>query len=298
MLLSSGLYAKKPDWLNATQKGCRKNEMCGVGEGPSRILAEAAAKSSIAKVFKTKIKATFLSNLAEINKEVIESSSESIQEVIDEELEGVSIKEIYESETGFFALAALDKSKYGKNIKSKMDEINTQIESEFEQRTIGAVVKAESLIFKREALKARFQILTGFNSTFKIELKDVLQEKFKLLDRVLIFIVADNKASDDIVEIVQANLASFGYEFTKDEHKMTSKVQIDVTTKEDYLQVVGFKKFNYTISLKAFDKNGDNSGTLVFDRSEGGRSEKQAKSKMISNFKNYLRENITELKIK
>ena len=47
---------ERPAWIDSPQEGCTEAEMCAVGEGAGKMVAEAAARTSIAQFFETHVK--------------------------------------------------------------------------------------------------------------------------------------------------------------------------------------------------------------------------------------------------
>ena len=116
---SEGKRKAIPEWVYSPMDGCNKqSQMCASGEGDSLQSADATARKSLASIFETEIKSEFSSNtqssqegLDPSTAEYIESTYKSINETVDQSLEGVEIKERHRKDGVFYALAYLDKEK-------------------------------------------------------------------------------------------------------------------------------------------------------------------------------------------
>ena len=64
ILFSVTTLAGKPKWIEDISKGCKKKELCAVGEGESTGFAQRNARTALAKIFSTKIKSKFTQEIA------------------------------------------------------------------------------------------------------------------------------------------------------------------------------------------------------------------------------------------
>ena len=90
-------------WLSSTSRFCSSQEVCAVGEGTGRLIAEASGRKELSKIFKVRVKAntkidssmrTNTDKDQVISGETEEELTQQIQETSEEVLEGVVTKEV------------------------------------------------------------------------------------------------------------------------------------------------------------------------------------------------------------
>src|SRR3989338_4076856 len=164
--VSEGKGMNLPPWINEPMKNCSlQMELCAVGEGTGAMTAEANARKAIAQIFETQIKAETNTDMRiqQTNKdealsgEAIHSMDSHVQELTEDVLKGVVIKERYESEGMNYAHASLDKRTSLKRLQSEMELLDESMLAMYREKNRSHSRKLIEQYNLREKINLRYE---------------------------------------------------------------------------------------------------------------------------------------------
>ncbi|MCR9204973.1 MAG: LPP20 family lipoprotein [Halobacteriovoraceae bacterium] len=301
MLLSLPVFGKgEPKWVKNPEKACKKSELCAVGEGTGLSGAKRAARLAIGKIFGTRIKSEFKEKIASMGKTVSQEMSDEVQELTDIALEGVNIKKTYETKTGWFALASLNKRKTANSFKREIDKLDEKMLVLMDDATAGSLMKVEPLYIKREELNSRYAFLTGQAFPPVISYEDVFKGKRAATGSMIVHIYLDEKDPKEVEKILAKALSDRGYKTTSGRKRNKNSTHIvsgELSTEKQYLKVDGFEKWKFLFSVKAKTSAKVESGVLNHAVTTTGRSFEQAKERALPEMEEFIKKNIDKLNI-
>lgn len=298
VLVYSLTLLANPDWLNDASKACKKKELCAVGQGESRSVAERNARTALAKIFTTNIKSTFTSDLSSQNGDVQESTSEKIEEATDTALEGVEIKKTFESKTDWYALAVIDKKKASKGFKREIDKMDEQIKVLLEEQGASSAKKLEDLYIQRQILNKRYAFLTGKEVPAPVTFEEVFQNKKDKVGNAVIHVFLEEDAPKELEGALAQDLTEMGFKVTSGKvrnKQSTHVVTGSVVAQKQYLNVEGWEKYKFVVTVKASNSQQVETGTFTFDHEDQGRNFTQVLAKVLPLLKTKMKENISKL---
>lgn len=300
VFLSLSLSAKEPAWIKNADKGCKKSELCAVGEGESLSRAKRAARLAIGKIFGTRIKSEYKEKIAAMGKDVTTDMSDDVQEITDIALEGVSVQKTYESNTGWFALATLNKRKAANSYKREIDKLDEKMLVLMDDATAGSLMKVEPLFIKREEMNSRYAFLTGQAFPPVVSYEDVFKGKRAATNSMVVHVYLDEKEPKEIEGILSKALSDRGYKTTSGRKRSKNSTHIvtgEYISEKQHLNVEGFEKWKFILKVKAAAASKVESGVLTHDVTTTGRTFAQAKERALPEMKEFLKENIEKLNI-
>jgi hypothetical protein len=296
---SSTSVAGTPEWLNNTDKICKRHQLCAVGEGDSYNLSSATARKGIAQIFKTRIKAKFQASTSIVGDTVDEDLSSQLEEITDEVLEGVEITKSYDSGKSFFALAVLNKSKAAKRYKKELDRIDQKISEYASEKKGRSLHVLQKLFKKRDVVHGRYEFLTGREVRPPKSYLAIERSVRKGISRFRLELELGGEQQERIGPVVQEALSAFGYKLVSGSSavKATHKIQANYSSKALHMKVKGFLKYQYMITLSVVDRSGVKVGALEHLVIAVGRNIEQTNEKGGEMMRSYLLENISSLNI-
>ncbi|HLE09940.1 MAG: hypothetical protein A2504_02985 [Bdellovibrionales bacterium RIFOXYD12_FULL_39_22] len=296
--MGSFAFAEEPGWVKAPDKNCKSSQLCAVGVGDGRSLAEADARSGIAKIFETKIKATFTQNTSSNNNDVSTNMSEEIMEEVNQSIEGIEIKDTYESKTEFFALAILDKNKASLGFRTKIKELDDKIKTFIADNSAKSIRLAGKHLQTREQLNYRLQFLSGSGIPAPVSYDEIFKKKKASTAGVILAIKIEAPEPNEIEALVTTLLSEMGYKVVKSEGETaTHTVSGKFTSEKQFLNVEGFEKHKFVLHIIAANKKGEKSGSIDYSLVRTGRDYVQALENSLPLFRDYLNENLAGLNI-
>lgn len=303
LALIKTVQADKPAWLNNVSAACKKSELCAVGMGESRVLAEANAKSNIAKMFQVKVTSTFSSQEIYDGGESLLSAFEDVKEETQMELEGVTHPEAYSDDKYYYSLAKIKKFPLSNSIRKEMKDIAQEVRGLKDSKKSGAVFEIEHLMLKWRLLNARQRFLTGMDSSEPISVSDIMQMKKRTIGGIIVHLFIDGKGKEVKVlnSYVGDLLTGMGFDITKGKmwkKESTHLLAGSLKEEEEFFKVEGFKKFRYTLTLDAENRRRVKSGSLHLDTVQTGRNDQQAREKALVYFKKQIKDEIHKISFK
>jgi len=308
VLTSFSLFAK-PKWISEPGEFCGEQKLCAVGEGTGQMSAETNAYNSIAKVFGTHVKSKLEIYTSSSSKsdeqgpiagENDEEVSSQIKEMTDQVLNGVEIKETYETPDGVFALAVLNKRKGANILKTQMNEIDEKVKAFYADGRRSSLNKILKQYKLRANINLKYEVLTERAYPMPITYKQVMEKKAQKRAKEVSILVSfksfEQKSElshtfinalvdNDFIVVLKKNLP----------HQFI--INGEVSAEKLYFNVAGFEKHKFHFKVTSEKPDGQKLGALNFDSEQIGRDQIQAFNKAAIEIKNYIVENLNELNI-
>ena len=284
---------ERPAWVDNPYKVCSADQMCAVGVGSRLKMARADARSGIAKIFESKIQSSFSSDLSSKNDEITQNVRERLDVETDMLIDAVEIKETYETPTDFYALAVLNKNTAVEKTIRELTLLDNQMRALTSDDTPASAVRMEELYFKRNGINQRYIVLTGKSYPETVTYDDVAKAKKNRIGKRHIFLNVN--ASPVLESAIKQVLTQNGYTFAKNRTGETPSVTVSIVAERAHLNVEGFVKYVYHLTLSGPDKKGTAVELLSTSFDGSGRNEKQAAASIADEVKGYLAENILKL---
>lgn len=287
-----------PAWVNAPEESCKSYQLCAVGEGAGLMMASANARKEISKVFETKVKAKLKSNEFYLDDKMSSQIQNEIEEVTENVLKGVEIKETFDDGTSFYAFAYLNKIDASKSVKEDIDKIDAEMVSLKNQRGLKSYRKLKQLYNKREYLNERHRFLTKSGVRSPISYKDILKGR-ALVASTIIAIDLEGDQTGEMAKTISLALTENEYKVVEKKYqkRATHHVVGEFTSKKQYLKVSGFEKYEFTLQLNSQRTNGKKLGSITMTEVATGRDYAQALGNALKMIRTNLKEKIIELNI-
>ena len=303
---SDSSSGNRPEWITDLEKGCSMAELCAVGEAAGHMMAEAEARKSLSKYFETRVKSkTKITNVNSTEyegdvaskSEAYEDYEKTIEELSDEVLKGVVIKQKWEDrkEGSVFALAVLKKSAGANLFKESLDKMDEKIVDLYKSGKRAELNSALKLMDGRKALNERYQLLAGRSYPEKVSLSQVMTKKRA---KPAITVGVDYKGPDtakDLKAYIGELLIQNDYGLSKLADGGAFKVQVTLEEENMHVNIKGFEKHKFILKIRSLDKSGNKVGGLGHTEEQIGRSKTDAFHKSMAGFKRYLAENLNQL---
>ena len=299
----------KPIWLSSTSNFCSSQELCAVGEGTGRLIAEASARKELSKIFKVRVRAntridssmvTSTDKDQVISGKMEEELSQQIQETSEEVLEGVVTKEVYDDGESFFALVSLDKRKAGQIIRSKIDSLDEKLRSCVEDGRRHLLTQALNLLKARETLNQRYEFLTNFKVKGPVSYKKIVELKRKkaLLGTTVYLTSKEPDKNKGLKDYMRKLLIENDFRvIEKERGAYQFTIIVELVSQKIYFKVEGFEKNEFSLRVQALNKEKVKVGSISFTVTETGRSFWQSYERALPEIKRKIQKEIGLLKI-
>ena len=284
---SSGVV---PNWVLQPNEYCNEGYICGVGEGRNIILSSAEARNEIAKQFKVNVKGNFSSTISQNNGKDDINVNDAVNELTDEILEGINIKETYIDKDGrYYTYATLDKSKIINDLKFEIDNYDTQMKlnlghTPFRFRT------TKKLFEKREELNKKYLFLTGKELIKKVKLEDIFNAK----GSPIVYKIEINDKTLGIEKSLINNILENKDKVDNKTQKPDRIIRGEVKAEQAYLNVSGFEKYSIVVELECLE-GGKSVGSIRLDTYKTGRSKAQVFENVKTEIAEYIDKNVDSL---
>ena len=299
LFLFLGNFANaKPSWINAPSEYCSKDEICAVGTGERPAKAKSDARTEIMKFFKTQIKSSFRSSESSDDKNGFSSSiSNSIWNGTDGILEGVEIKESFDDDDAFYALASFNKDNASKIIKTKIDELDSKMKSLLKQDTKLSIIELKNAFEERKDLNHFYGFLKNSFIPEIISFDDIQQLMNKNIaknEKFFIELNSSDENRDELVSEIKNVITSTGNFIVLDKSKATRNITGTIKINKEYLNIAGFEKYSVELNLNCL-KGKEIISSIIISRSETGRSKEQIINSIMPKLKDDLKKQIYQL---
>ncbi|MBL7666207.1 MAG: LPP20 family lipoprotein [Bacteriovoracaceae bacterium] len=294
-----------PDWVTSPMAACRDQfEICASGEGNSLYLADLNAKKALASIFETEISSDVTASastegvVGQDDPSVKEEMETQIHEKVDQVLEGVEIKQRFQTDGVYFALAYLDKMKAWTALQKEMDEMDAKLVEYKKLKKRSSLKKMYTLFEVRNQINDRYAFLKGKALPQVVTLADIKQIQYGSSQKVQkIYFKVINEISPSTTSHLESLLVGFGHNVVDKDQDYDVEVSGTLTNKQEYMNVKGFTKYSFVLYLAVKKNNGKQIGGMTYKEVAVGRDEKDAYLKVEEKFKNYIEEHIDELNI-
>ena len=286
--------ASEPEWINHPYKSCMNNEICASGDSKTLSGAKTDARNNILKYFETNVKSTFKSSLSSDEETVNQFTSEDLEELSSGILKGVKIKETFQNKDEYFAFAVLNKTVAGKELVNDINKLDSKMKLLLAEKNPKYNKQLEKCYQKREELNKKYLILTGGMIPEGVKYEDIFKNK-KIIGSSLYYIEVKNNDLNDSTNYLKGVIVDNNFKITKDKTQANRFIILSVDKKNMYLNVEGFVKQKYSLTMKILDKSGKEIKVFTEDFVDTGRSENQIRDSINIQIKRYFDDNLEEI---
>ncbi len=264
--------------FSAYSSSCPVGYLCATGCGLHESEADAQARSGIGKVFKVKIESQFTSARADFGSLDESYAHEVISEEVEQNLEGVVIKDRREEDGEVCATAQLNKTLFTQRIRDQI--------SQFNKESKNLVASGRKLVWERvRENNSKIKQLSSLLSVIEIDgVSSILQVPAFKKEKIKITFEGD-KEVEDLKKLLEARVLRNG--FLNDKSK--NNLEVKLSLKKVELNISGFEKFELDLLLTG---NYDGRETKAFKKFVAhGRS----KDQVVEKINKQLLENLSQL---
>lgn len=286
-----------PAWLYAPYEGCTEaQELCATGEGKTSTQADAEARANLGSIFEVKISSetnvySSASQTFPWQAQVKEEVQRSVRESVDQILETVQIKHKFRKDGISHSLASLDRSKASELLGNRLTKIDGELETLWDNHQRTNFRRIVKLYQEREKLNERYSIVAGMGRPSKVTWQEIIKwRESKPKTEPLLLKVG--QAPDWMIEKITELLTEAGFRMTKGDANKIVTMQVD--SLKEYLNVEGFEKHTFTLSLTSI-VNGEKRKTISTSDTVTGRSQADALLKVKHHFNDYIEQHLSDL---
>ncbi len=291
----------EPEWIYAPANGCKANELCASGNGETQKDADISAKKNLSAIFETKINSKYIfSQNSFSDREINEMQEEvkgNIVETVSGVLKGSEILERFKKDKEHYSLAAIDKEKSQKLFTQEIQKLDSELIHFYSFKSRVYIKKLNVIWNKREILNEKLLIVATKGINSPVSFTEINNLKFKAKGPNRIYVRAASEVPSVVKKKIENVLTDVGYKITKAD-KAVYKISLDYKDKEEYINVRGFQKYTYSLSIEAKDSEGKIVGTHSVLETSTGRTKKDAFLKVRGKIINDFQTNIDKLNLK
>ncbi|MEX0799223.1 MAG: hypothetical protein WEB87_02000 [Bacteriovoracaceae bacterium] len=294
--------AQAPEWVYAPDQACDAEiEICAAGEGESMGQADMRAKKALASVFKTKIDSQLDTRKTSYSDEEISEIKEVIEiqvgEAVSEILKSVEINKRFQKDGLFFALASLDKQKAAESLNREVAALDNELAHLFKLKRKSAIKRMLGLLEKRAHLADKLLVIKGKASRAPYSFSDIQNIKFSSQGQNKVFLKIGKNVPATLFKHFKQTLVESGYEVHED---MAVDYILDLRyeAKEIYLNVKGFKNYDFMFSVEAKNNLNERIGFFSLNQEQTGRSKQDAYLKVKNFFQSEIDQKFNLLNLK
>ncbi len=289
----------EPLWLYSAQEFCEGRFICASAEGDSKSESDARALKSLAGIFEMQVKGEFKfskhSFSGEEQTQMEEYVEDNISKKIDLVLKGAEIKERFTKNGLNFSLAALDKEKTRKLLMTEVRDIDSKLKHFYGLKNKLYIKKLNLLYNERMLLNEKLIVVDKSGIPAPISFKEINDLKFTSGGGSKLKFVVGSDVPESLLEKLSEVLTEVGYKLTKEDEDFA--ITVSFKEKEEFLNVEGFKKFRFEMTMKASNKAGKEVGTYQVSIVSNGRNKKDAFLKIRKKFISRVEGNIDKLNL-
>jgi len=295
-----------PEWVSSPMEGCdRKKELCASGEGYNLLQADVNARKSLASIFESKISSEFSAETTSFQEfqdelgEMMESTQNYVNESVDVVLEGVAVKKRIERDGLFFALVSLDRRDAADKFRHDMKVLDDQLQSYYSQKKRSLYKKMLNLFQKREEIYSKFKIVSDQKYTSPVSMKAIYDLKYNNKYRSQKIKIYYNAAfPESLKDSLKTFVTDIGHKVVTNKSAFYDQfIEAKFVEKQEYINVSGFQKYSFVVSLRNLGKGKSTIGSLEITEVGIGRSKVDAFLKVRNKIRTYIEENLDLLKI-
>jgi hypothetical protein len=291
-----------PDWVYNIDEACDESiEICASAEGDSTVSADTNAKTSLASIFQTKIKSEFTLEKfgftgpeAEAMKERVSSN---VTESVNTLLKAVRIKERFIKDDLNFSLAVLDKKTVKKSLRQEISSLDDQLRYHLKKGMKSSLIKMHLLLNKRNILNDKYIIVSGASVPTNVTFSEINALRFKGNGLNRVHVKAIGTVPRTIKKKIESMLTEMGYRILMSD-AVDFIIRLKYKAKDEYLNVKGFKKHSFSLSLESKNSSGEKLGSHISESIGLGRNMQDAFLKVKTKLLKDVRQNMDKLNIK
>lgn len=301
-----------PEWVYNIDESCNNAlHICASAEGENSQSADLNAKNSLASIFETKINSKFTLEKygftgpeAEAIKERISSN---VTESVNTILKSSRIKERFIKNDLYFSLAVLDKKKVKKSLRLEIKALDDKLDYHLKRGMKSSLIKMHLLLNKRNLLNDKYIIVAGSGIPANVSFSQINSIRFRSSGNNIISVKAVGTVPRIIQQRIESMLTEMGYKIrsknsTNKSVKKIAKpsnytVKLKYKSKDEYLNVKGFKKYSFALSVESRSSSGGKLGTYTSESIGLGRNLQDAFLKIKNKLVEDIRKNIDQLNI-
>lgn len=294
--LSSGTR-EVPDWVYAPYEECNEaTELCATGEAKTAREAGAEARKNLASIFEVKVTSEFTSYASASQSfpgqdQLREEVQKSLAESVDQVLETVQIKKRFKHNGLSYALASLDRGQAGELLRGRINKIDEELNVLWERRSRMQFRKIVKLYLEREKLNERYSIVAGSGLPARMTYGQIMSWKeSKAKARPVVLRIG--QAPDWMTEKIKELLTEAGFKIVKGDASLALAMNVDSI--KEYMNVEGFEKYTFTLTLMSFE-NGKENKVLAVSETVTGRNQTDALLKLKNFFNDYIEQHLSDL---
>lgn len=286
-----------PEWVYSPYNSCLEaEELCATGEGKTFHKADTQARNNLASIFEIKVKSelkvqTSSSQAYPWQANVRQDVQQSLQESVEQVLETVQIKKHFSKDGLTYALASLDRIKGSELIGNRLYLLDKEISQLWKTRQRTSMRKIVRLTLEREKLNEKYSIISGNPRPAHVDYEEVLSWRDTKPSPVALNLKI-GQAPDWMSEKIEELLTEAGFKLVKG--NAAKALSMNVTSIREHLNVKGFEKYTFTLSLTSIEE-GKMNKTISTSETVTGRSQADALLKVKKYFNNYLEQNLSAL---
>ena len=266
----------RPQWIRETLRYCGTEKICAVGYGQNASEAESSGRNNLAKIFQTRIKSdssvqTFYrsgSNAEGLKGNTQEEYVGVIRESTEFVLKGAKVEERFRDDKDFssYALVSLEKSMGARFLRQKITAVDEDIASLYKTGRRSRIAKALRLYKARAALQEYYLVLRSLPVSPLVSRKQLLDKQSALFGfRHTILMEFDKTIDRNFRDFLIREFLDLNYKVITDKNKpFDFIVQTTIHTEKAYLNVEGFEKLQFSLTITSFKKRGEQLGRFFF----------------------------------
>lgn len=289
-----------PEWVFDINEACEnKKFLCASAEGNSFANADLNSKKMLSSILEVKIMAKSqikrfgLTSLE--SKGLEEKVSFEVQEKVKSLLNGVKIINRFKKDKSFYSYAVLNKADSLKILKDKVKTIDSRMLSFYSQKRRVYINRLLTLITERNALKREVIILGGSVRRSPVSYDDIYRLKNIKSENQNISIEVIGDIPSNLINRIEEELTSMGFEISK--QKGNKFLKVNFLTKNEYLNVKGFKKFSFALTVEAFRSDFKKLGVMSIKKVVTGRDKADALNSVLGQITSEMKIKLDKLNI-
>lgn len=177
-----------PNWLTDVKTFCGEKYLCAAGEGKNLKLADATARSELAKIFQTQITSELKSSeMFQTGSEVKENYLNEITESSELTLENVKILEHWKrvNSNEVYALAGLDRKAAQNKILEQLNPLLSELKTFFDSSKRSDLIRAKKIYPKIQPLITQWRIVSETEFNYSPKEGEFVSEAIKKFDSLI-----------------------------------------------------------------------------------------------------------------
>lgn len=293
-------HAKEvPAWAYAPMEECmEERQLCASGEGKTSTQADANAMKSLAAIFETKIEASTSSTMTVSGNgalsQATETAQSSVRDEVKQTLEAAQVIKRHRFKNMSYSLASLDKTKASANLKAALDKVQAELEALWIRKDRTGWARMWELFQLREGLNDRYNIINSSRIPYSpsaAELQKWYQSRKAEVSMAIDLIDLPSEYEAQL----KARLTNSGYRLFN--FSTGARLKAQMTSKQEHMNVAGFEKWFFNLSMENISKAGAKIGGLSVSTTTTGRSKVDCEMKARSILMKEMEEKLHELNL-